>query len=72
MRHRMNFKNILLSLIVILALPISFAANAEGNLEVSYDEQQNHQSQLQQKNEMDCDGGNARRERRTYRTTIDS
>ncbi|MBU6080323.1 hypothetical protein [Allobacillus halotolerans] len=52
MRHRMNFKNILLSLIVILALPISFAANAEGNLEVSYDEQQNHQSQLQQKNEM--------------------
>lgn len=72
MRHRMNFKNILLSLIVILALPISFAANAEGNLEVSYDEQQNHQSQLQQKNEMVVMGGNARRERRTYRTTIDS
>ncbi len=48
----MNIKNIVLSLIVILALPLSFVVNAEGNGEVSYDEQQNHQSQLQQKDKM--------------------
>lgn len=52
MKHRMNIKNIVLSLIVILALPLSFVVNAEGNGEVSYDEQQNHQSQLQQKDKM--------------------
>ena len=56
MRQPENIKTLVLSLLVIIALPITLAANDVENDTVTMDEQPNHQSQLQQKEKMSVMG----------------